>query len=130
MPFPNHVIGLEVKGKVIKRFLENAVSRYEQNSGRFLQISGLEVGYNILRPAGDRVVNVTLQGEEVNPERVYKIALPEFLANGGDGYDMFSFAQRYRHDAESKFVLEVLRDYLRARSPLEPRVDGRISFLN
>jgi 2',3'-cyclic-nucleotide 2'-phosphodiesterase (5'-nucleotidase family) len=130
LPFPNQVTGLELKGKVIKRFLENAVSRYEQSSGRFLQVSGLEVRYDILRPVGERVVSVTLQGEELNPERVYRIALPEFLANGGDGYDMFAFARRYAHEAEDKFVLEVLSDYLSLRSPIEPRVEGRISFVN
>jgi 5'-nucleotidase/UDP-sugar diphosphatase len=130
LPFPNRVIGLEVKGKILRQVLENAVSGYERRAGRFLQLSGLEVVYNVALPVGERVVSARVGGEEINPERLYKVAMPEFLANGGDGFEMFRYARPYRHGSETKFVLEALSDYLRQRSPVTPEVEGRISFAN
>ncbi len=130
LPFPNRVVGLEVKGKILREVLENAVSGYERRAGRFLQLSGLEVVYNVALPVDQRVVSVRVGGQEINPERLYKVAMPEFLANGGDGFNMFRYARPYPHGAETKFVLEALSDYLRERSTITPEVEGRITFVN
>ncbi len=39
-----------------------------------------------LAPRGERIRSITIDGEAVDPERVYKVVMNNFLAGGGDGF--------------------------------------------
>lgn len=62
------------------------------------------------------------------PERSYSVAVPEFLAQGGDGFRSFRYADVYEHPRQGIFVIEALSEYLAGLDSLKPTVDGRISF--
>jgi len=57
----------------------------------------MHVVYNLDRPIGSRVHNVTLlclecdipRYEPLNSDKEYKILTSSFVAGGGDGYSMF-----------------------------------------
>src|SRR6185295_3032305 len=125
LPFNSPVVTLEISGNQLRQALENSASRLPEPHGRFLQISGLTVEYNLSAPSGQRVVDVQVGGRPVEPLRRYTVATDSFLADGGDGYTMLA-------DATARMERQVpMRDLLledlRAR-PLKASTDGRIRF--
>jgi len=128
LPFVNRVISLRLKGKQLRQVLEHSVSDYADLSGRFLQVSGLAVSYDLAQPVGSRVTDLSVGGESLQPERLYSIAVPEFLSRGGDGFRSFRYADVYDHSRQGIFVIEALSDHLAGLDSLKPRVEGRIAF--
>ncbi|KAI9563179.1 hypothetical protein GHT06_010637 [Daphnia sinensis] len=61
-PFSNTVDIVRVNGETLKNILEFTVHDYDPSAldpfGGFLQVSGLQVAYDIARPTGDRVVEL------------------------------------------------------------------------
>lgn len=106
----------------------------------FLQVSGLKYTLDTARdedkPAAqrNRLVSVTLpNGDPLDPSKLYRVALPDFVALGGDGTSSVLKtipAERLTID-QSRPLREVLIEGLRRRrGPLSPSLDGRITVLN
>ena len=82
--------------------LEHSVSNVENVDGRFLQVSGIEFGFNPHAPEGDRVDFVRLAdgtvifdsaqgGLQPGAENIdLAIVTNNFTARGGDGFDTFA----------------------------------------
>lgn len=129
LPFGNYLVVLALTGEQILAALENGVSQVENVAGRFPQVAGLRFTWDPTKPAGSRIVSAeVLTPDGYRPIRrasTYKVVTNNFLAGGGDGYTVLA-------EAKEKIVLgfvdaEVLAEYLRARSPVSPEVEGRIT---
>lgn len=101
-PFENVLNTIDIKGKYIKEALEFGVQYVDlynsvTSSYIFLQVSGLKIVYDFYKPVGQRVVGLKVRCiqcdypvyEEFDEEKVYRIAGPSFLIDGGDGFSMF-----------------------------------------
>jgi 2',3'-cyclic-nucleotide 2'-phosphodiesterase (5'-nucleotidase family) len=112
LPFGNQSATITVDGAYLKEFLETAVAPPPNAAtGRFGQVSGLCVAYDIQRAAkqftaagagilgtGDRVVNVVRQGADgtcdfvggtpvaLDASSQYTVTINDFMMTGGDGY--------------------------------------------
>src|SRR3712207_9072372 len=62
--------------------LEHGVSRSaeEAGPGRFPQVSGIQYAFDVCRPAGDRIVRVTVNGEPLDPKRTYSLATNSYMS--------------------------------------------------
>jgi 5'-nucleotidase len=129
LPFANVVVSIEVSGQALRSALEQGVARREREGGGFLQVSGVTVILDPARPAGQRVVAVEVGGAPLDPERRYRVAVVDYVANGGDGITAF----RDGHvvvDAESApLAAEILLNAVAAAGTIAPAVDGRIRIL-
>ena len=112
-PFSNIVVGLEVKGSVIKSALEHGVDKTPEPDGKFPHISGITFTLDASKPAGQRVSNVMINGEALDVNKTYKLATNDFLSIGGDDYKMFVGAKKY---AENGLLSDVLVDYFKANN--------------
>lgn len=112
-PFSNIVVGLEVKGSVVKSALEHGVDKTPEPDGKFPHISGITFTLDTSKPAGQRVSNVMINGEALDVNKTYKLATNDFLAIGGDDYKMFVGAKKY---AENGLLSDVLVDYFKANN--------------
>jgi 2',3'-cyclic-nucleotide 2'-phosphodiesterase (5'-nucleotidase family) len=81
-PFGNTVVTLRLTGRELREELEYALSK----PLAAIEVSGLEVRYDLERPPGDRLIAARLNGEPLSPDRKYLIATNSFLAAGGDGH--------------------------------------------
>ncbi|HET7874893.1 MAG TPA: 5'-nucleotidase C-terminal domain-containing protein [Methylomirabilota bacterium] len=90
LPFDNTVVLLEVTGAALKAALEHSVEALPRPSGKFLQTAGLVFRVDPGAPAGRRVEGVLVQGTPLEPDRDYRVAVPDYLARGGDGYAMLA----------------------------------------
>jgi 5'-nucleotidase len=95
--------------------------------GRFLQVSGVTVAYELSAPAGSRVREVAVGGRPLEVAGRYAVATDAFLADGGDGYTMFAVAEN-RIDRQIP-VRDLLLEAL-GQGPLTAAVDGRIRFVH
>ncbi|XP_076445774.1 snake venom 5'-nucleotidase-like [Babylonia areolata] len=138
-PFRSTIDIIEVNGSTIWAIMEHSATQWdpEDQHGGFLQHSGLNVVYDMLKPAGRRVLEVKVrcadcqvpQMEEVRGSQVYQVVLPSFLAEGGDGYSVIKDNTLRRHlngDLDS----DVLTEYITKFSPLVQGLEGRIRFAN
>ena len=91
----------------------------DDNPGGFLQVSGLRY---VIR--GRTLDEVTVNGQPIDPERHYRVVMPDFLAEGGDGYAMLKELER-RVDT-GRLISDMLIEAFRAGGPAAPQLDGRI----
>ncbi|HSP34500.1 MAG TPA: 5'-nucleotidase C-terminal domain-containing protein [Thermoanaerobaculia bacterium] len=135
-PFDNYLAVVGMTGAQIAEAL-----RLTTNGERgIMQVSGLRYTYDAAKdrdkPANDRsrLVSVTLpDGTPLDPAKVYTVAMPDFLATGGDGLLPVTSAipaDRIRFD-QVEPLHDVFADVLRSfPQPLVPKTDGRITVLN
>ncbi len=104
-PFGNMACLVEVTGQQILDALEHGAKSYPNESGGFLQVSGLSYTINKAIPSRvkvddkgsfisvdgqRRVSDVKVGGVAIDPAKLYKLASHNYmLKGGGDGYAMF-----------------------------------------
>jgi len=79
LPFDNRVVLLSVSGTELAGALEHG--SVADGSGAFLQLAGIEV-----RPDGGSPSEILVGGRPLDPAGTYRVAVNDFLADGGDGY--------------------------------------------
>lgn len=136
MPFDNYPAIVTMTGSQIADALRLA-STGERG---ILQVSGLRYAIDEARdrdkpmPERKRVVSVALaNGQPLEPNALYRVAMPDFLANGGDGLLPVTSAIPADRIAIDRSI--PLRDVFAAAlqkrpMPLQPSTDGRITVLN
>lgn len=126
LPFGNRTVKLEVTGATLLAALENGLSKVEEGSGRFPQVSGLTVGADLSKPAGSRVVSVAVGGAPLDPSKTYTLATNDFMARGGDGYTMLRDARRILDERDAKLMANDVMVHIRERGEIAAAPEGRI----
>ena len=128
LPFQNTLSTFEVSGETLMEALENGVSQIEEGAGRFPQVAGMTFAFDASKPAGERISDVTVGGEPLDPAATYLAVSNNYVRNGGDGYSMFvDAANAYDFGPD---VADVLADYMAANGTYTPSTDGRITEAN
>jgi 5'-nucleotidase / UDP-sugar diphosphatase len=127
LPFDSALVTLHVTGAILRQALEHSVSQWPNHSGRFFQMSGLQVAYNEEAPVGSRVRKMIVGGVPLDVSKTYTVATDAFVADGGDGYDMLTHAtHRIDHQTPLRdLLLKALAD-----GPLHAETDRRMIFMN
>ena len=106
-PFVDPIYVKEMSGGQIRRAIEQSLT-FERG---LLQLSGLEVTYDLGQPKYDRVVTLRHNGQPVEDTDRLTVAAPGFLAEGGDLYDSFPESEVVEtYDNVSDIILEYFRN--------------------
>jgi 5'-nucleotidase len=123
-PFGNRLILRTMTGDLIARLLE---SQFRAGGvSNLLQVSsGFTYAYDLARPEGRRVdrASIRIDGRPIAASSRYRILVNEFLANGGDGLDLFKAATGW---ADSGADIDSLLEYFQAHAPVAPGPQNRI----
>lgn len=119
LPFNNRVELTLLTGEAILAALEQGLS----GEHGMIQQSGLEVRFDPARPAGGRVVSVTVAGEPLRGAREYLVATIDFLVQGGDGYVSLSTGTTRNHSSETIGALMAI--WLQELGTVAPTRDRR-----
>lgn len=112
LPFENRLVGIELSGSALLDALEHGVQGYPQPWGGFPQVAGISFEFDPERPAGERVLDVRVNGEPLDFDRTYTVATSDFLAAGGDGYTVFASAKPMgTGNADGPFLRDLLVEY-------------------
>lgn len=127
LPFSNKVGAFKYSGKTIVEALEHGVSSVDKKAGRFLQVAGMEYSYNPKDEVGSRVSNVTVNNKPIELETIYTVALPLYIKNGGDGFQMLkNTVGTVEIDSEKNIDSDIFIDYVKKIKVLNPKLEGRI----
>ena len=111
-PFGNYVVTLETPGQDIIDALEHGLSVYPEPNGGFPQISGMTVKFDPTKEPGSRVVEILVNGEAVDPAKTYTLATNNFMAIGGDKYEMFADNKELgQYNAFDEILAKYLADH-------------------
>jgi 2',3'-cyclic-nucleotide 2'-phosphodiesterase (5'-nucleotidase family) len=111
LSFNNGLSLVTVTPAELKALLEHGLAA-GVNEGRFPQVGGMALSYDLNRPAGSRVQSLAVQdatGKDLdvvvrrgavvgNPNRSIRMVTLNFLANGGDGYPFTNLTTPNRVD--------------------------------
>ena len=109
LPFGNTLRVAEIKGATIRAMLEHSVEYYPATFGGFLNVSGMTFSYDPSQPAKQRVEEISIGGEPLDEDKIYTIAVVDFLTAGGDDYTMLAGLKII---GEYGICDEILADYL------------------
>ncbi|WP_262122620.1 bifunctional metallophosphatase/5'-nucleotidase [Anaerococcus sp. Marseille-Q5996] len=126
-PFTNFAVTLEVPGSVIKEALEHGLTDAPNSAGKFPQIGGMMVKYDSTRQTGDRVTEITIAGEAMDPNKTYTLVTNDFMSIGGDGYEMFKVYQR---TGEYELISEIFENAIRNDGEINPQIDNRMTDIS
>ena len=108
-PFGNTLRVAEIKGSVVREMLEHSVEFYPASFGGFLDVSGLTFSYDPSKLGKHRVQDIFVDGQPLDENKTYTIALADFQTAGGDDYTMLKGVKIV---GEYGTFDEILADYL------------------
>ena len=73
---------IKVTGQNIWDALENGVSLYPAQEGRFPQTSSIEFEFDPAKEPGKRITQVEVDGEPIDLEKVYVLCTRGYMARG------------------------------------------------
>ncbi|KAG5277446.1 hypothetical protein AALO_G00117710 [Alosa alosa] len=134
LPFGSTFDLLQLKGSTIRKAFEHGVRRHGGGTGEFLQVSGFQVEFDLSREPFQRVTSVHIlctecrvpRYEPMEDEKVYKLVMPSYIADGGDGYTMIK-EEKLKHDS-GDLDIAVVERYISESKRVHPAVEGRIKF--
>ncbi|WP_285496625.1 bifunctional metallophosphatase/5'-nucleotidase [Actinomadura sp. NBRC 104425] len=121
-PF-NNVVGVaSLTGAQLDALLEQ---QWTSAGEKILQPSStLHFTIDRSKPVGDRVSDITVDGQPVDPAATYKVAANNFLLGGGDGFTVFT---EDSSPVLGPIDLDAFQKYLENNSPISPPALDRIS---
>lgn len=126
-PFGNLVVTLDLTGDAIERLLEQQFT----DTGVRLHLGvsdGFSYTYDLRRPAGDKVDPATIQidGAPLDLDATYRITTNNFLADGGDGFTVFSEGTNRSGGGDD---LQAFIDHIAANPGIEGAPTDRVTEL-
>ena len=126
LPFEDRVLLLRVNGEQLLAALENGVSQFDEHAGRFPIVSGLQVTFDPRRPVGDRVLTVVIGNQILQLDRNYSLAVNDFMAKGGDGYEMLVKAPRLIDLPNAEPLVGHVASYIAAAGGIDATLAPRV----
>ncbi|MFC4294161.1 bifunctional metallophosphatase/5'-nucleotidase [Novosphingobium tardum] len=88
-PFSNQLVTQSFTGAELKAILEQGFDD-DAPFQALTPSAGFSYSYDLSRPVGSRVVQMTYQGKPVDPAATYRVTAVNFLTQGGDSFTLFT----------------------------------------
>ncbi|SLJ94799.1 bifunctional metallophosphatase/5'-nucleotidase [Novosphingobium mathurense] len=88
-PFNNTLVTMTLTGAQVREVIEDGLSRAKVQQV-LAPSANVRFAYDLRRPAGERLLSLTVDGKPVDPQADYRVTVNNFLAEGGDGFATFT----------------------------------------
>jgi 5'-nucleotidase len=125
-PFANMMVVKSLTGRQLRAVLEQQFASGSNTAASPYILSpshNLRFAYDLSRPEGQRIVLLTVDGQPVSDEAVYRVATNNFLAGGGDNFTKFREGTEPSGGVQDVDALEA---YIAAAGSLTPPALGRV----
>uniref|UniRef100_A0A182PCT2 Apyrase n=1 Tax=Anopheles epiroticus TaxID=199890 RepID=A0A182PCT2_9DIPT len=131
LPFENQLVCYELRGFQLVGLLEHGAElswdEHRFNAKNLMHVSGLRVVYNVTNPIGHRVQSVEALCQDcsmpsyapIEMFKMYRVITVSYLAEGGDGFEIFPRYGRNKVVAPVDDV-QAFEEYVKPRSPVAP----------
>ena len=136
IPFNNNLITMDLTGEQLLRLLEQQWEKPQPPGGRIMSVShGFSYTWDASQPegaapgSGHRVVtgSMKLQGAPIEMNKTYRITVSDFMASGGDSYNLLKQGRNLQTGELDSVVAKL---YFRVKGVVQAPVLDRISRLN
>jgi 2',3'-cyclic-nucleotide 2'-phosphodiesterase (5'-nucleotidase family) len=124
LPFSNSLVLMLVRGDFFRDLLERKIS--SERIG--FAISGARLAIDLSQTDGRQLQEITIGGQPLQPDRIYKLVTTEYLREGNSRFDSLAVIQDDQVSYSGALDREALAQYL-SRMPTEQLaelIDGRI----
>lgn len=119
MPYANDLVVVKLTGSELVQVLTRSTQGTKlQEDGGFLHVSGIKLTIKNRLPA-EVMVGDTL----LDAAATYSVAIPDFLASGGDSYSMLVNKTTYNTGLPLR---ELIVDTIRSKGTITAQIEGRI----
>ncbi|NDY95821.1 bifunctional metallophosphatase/5'-nucleotidase [Wenzhouxiangella limi] len=127
LPFDNRLVRLRATGAELRALMEQALAGHPTARNAYPLVSGLSVRFDPEAPPGTRIQSLEHKGSAISADQVLTLAVPLFLAEGGDGYGLLADLPREEigpldRDALAEFLAGRASDSRPDFGPFSPRV--------
>ncbi len=123
LPFENRLVTLMLSGAELRAVIERSLARRNGYFGGSLSVSGMTIRYDLDRPPGQRIISAGIGGSPLSDDARYHVATLDFLASGGDGYDVM--AEKPLLSQDHPLLSDAVADHLATRRTWLPAIDHR-----
>jgi 2',3'-cyclic-nucleotide 2'-phosphodiesterase (5'-nucleotidase family) len=119
-PFENQLATVQIKGKDLNQVFE----LIKEWGGA--PLSGIQLVFQ-----SGSLKTATVQGQEIQADKVYTILTSDYLANGGDHADVFKMVKEkvYYKDKLRDALIFNLRTMAKKGQSIQSKKDGRVQFI-
>jgi 5'-nucleotidase/UDP-sugar diphosphatase len=115
-PFDNTLVVVELDGDEVRQVLEEGIT----GDHGLVQVSGLQFTFDYSATVGSRIVGDVIDlstGDRLDADATYKVAVNDFMANGGDDYDTLA-----ANPQTNTYVIvrDLVVNWVKANSPFTP----------
>lgn len=122
------VVVVKLTGEKVRAALEHGLALYPQMHSAFLQVSGMTVNIDPGQEKDKRVTSVKVGGASLDDKKVYMVAMPSPLADGGLAYYRIWSKSDIDKSKDPKSTLEeAVKAYLKGKSTIGAG-DDRLVF--
>ena len=112
LPFHHHFVKMSLTGEQIKRALEQQWTDDKENR---LQEAGITYTVNPAAPIGHRILTLKdAQGNAIQPNKKYTVAVNNYIASGGDGFTTFTQGKQLK---KGPTEVKALAKYIQKKYP-------------
>ena len=108
LPFGNIITIFNVSGDFIKELMEDRV----MGNSRGMLVSGMEVTVDRRKPNRERITIHTIQGNPFDPNKIYKMAVSDYLAEGNSGYGRLTELSEDHRINTGIMLRQALQEYI------------------
>ncbi|MGB4398435.1 MAG: 5'-nucleotidase C-terminal domain-containing protein [Daejeonella sp.] len=119
MPFENMITTVQFNGTDMKQFFDYMAS-----------MGGDPISGATYKIRDKKALDIKINGQKLDPDKTYTVLTSDYMANGGDGGEIFLKATgRKEYNIKLRdALLMYMRKQSHAGTTLNPKIDGRIIF--
>lgn len=121
LPFDNSLVVVQMPGRMIRQIFE----RKSRRGSSGIAQSGAQVVVDPDAPEGERVRELLIGGEPLDPDHVYRVATTDYLMEGNSGLSFLAQTPPDKIEYTQTVDRIALLHYLEGNSPVAPHVDDR-----
>lgn len=118
-PFDNRLCIVHLKGSDLLSLFQDIAAVHGEGVSR-------EVRLTITRDG--KLVDAQLSGQPIDPERTYRIATLDYLAEGNDR--LYSLKKAQRVNVSELFTRDCMMQFIEQHSPITSALEGRIRVID
>ncbi len=116
MPFENRVVIMEMDATLVRQFLSHVVDLGGWPISKSLR---LDIKDNALQ-------NIFIKNKILDDTKIYTVALPDYIANGGDRCDFFKDKKKIEYP---NLVRDAFLEYLEQNPAMSAQIEGRYNVV-
>ena len=115
-PFDNRLAIVQLKGSDLTALMQDIAAVHGEGVSHEVRMTITSDG---------KLLDATISGQPIDPERTYRIATLDYLTEGND--KLYSLKKAIRVDVSDLFTRDCMMKYVREHSPITSKIEGRVT---